>query len=743
MNGQYLADIMNTLFETGVLKENERIVGIVDNCLLLERYTGKSFSYRICDFNNQQMKYLFSRQKQLPTDRYDLISEKINEFGYSKEVPTHFHKTDEERASELLSYIFTDILPKHGLTLREEQMKLSLAMLKGLQRKDISLCEAEVGTGKTHAYILAVVVNNLFSEQKAPTVISTSTIALQKALINEYIPQISEILIEHRIIDVPLSFVVRKGKNHYRCDNRFKGFIGTMEHLKITEQQRKFLEALNEKRQSIDLDDTPLNNYLKNSINVSECNSNCGYYGICSYHTFVEICLHRYFDFHITNHNFLLADLLVKKRGRNKLLPKYNQVVIDEAHKLTDAATSMYGLTVSENSLSKLIYKLLHIFSNELYVRKMVSTLSKSKEILMRNINGYMRNRSEIGLPINTQMKMDIIALIKALNDLSVYFFTLNKKTKQILHKTVREIDSISERLQNCLKVDDFVITATRNEDKTLTISATPKHLGILLSQDFWDKDVPIILTSGTMSVDGDFSHLKRKAGLYISDGKIKETRTRSPFNYMKSALLYLPRYMPYPDVKNEEYNEALLIQIVELIKLTYGHTLLLFTSYRQMEQVFPKVQKLITKYPLFIMGKGKIGVIDEFRNSKNGVLFASDSAGEGIDLAGDILSSVIIVKLPFPIPDTMSEYELSLYDDFGDFLTESVIPTMLIKLRQWFGRGIRRETDSCVFSILDGRAARKYKNDILSALPDMPVTRDISDVGRFILNKKDDSYFE
>ena len=741
-NEQYLADIMNTLFETGVLKENERIVGIIDNCLLLERFTGKSYSYRICDFNSLQMKYLFSRQKQLSQDGYDTISEKIDDLGYSKEKPTNFTKTNEERASALLSSIFTDILPKHGLNLREQQMELSLAMLRGLQRKEISLCEAEVGTGKTHAYILAVVVNNLFSERKAPTVISTSTIALQKALTNEYIPQISKILMEHRITEVPLSFVVRKGKSHYRCDNRFRCFIGTMNYIKVSPEQRNLLEAMRDGGYGIDVDDVPLNNYLKNSINVTDCSPNCGYYGICGYHNFRDICLHRYFDFHITNHNFLLADLLVKKRSGNTLLPKYGQAVIDEAHKLTATAQAMYGWSITENEISKLNFRLLRIFSKDLVVRKLCNKLADSKSRLERTLEPHLMNNHEVGLRITSQLNTDILALIKALKDLSVHFFTLNKQTKQILHKTVRQIDSISERLQNCLKVDDYVITIKQNEDKSYTLSATPKHLGILLNQDFWDKDVPIILTSGTMSVDGDFSHLKRKAGLYVGN-KISETRTKSPFNYNLNALLYLPRYMPYPDVKNEKYNKALLVEIMELIKLTHGHTLLLFTSYRQMEQVFLEVQKQITEYPLFLMGKGNINAIDEFRDSHNGVLFASDSAGEGIDLAGDILSSVIIVRLPFPILDAMSEYEMSLYQKFGDFLIDSIIPTMLMKLRQWFGRGIRRETDSCVFSILDARASKRYKHDILVAIPEMPVTRDISDVGRFILNKKDDSYFE
>ena len=125
-------------------------------------------------------------------------------------------------AEELLIYLFDEILPKYGMNLRVKQKELSLEMLRALQENKLALCEAEVGTGKTHAYILALTVHNIYSNRKAPAVISTSTIALQKALTEEYIPQISGILLEHHVIDKPLSFVVRKGKRHYVCDSRLK-----------------------------------------------------------------------------------------------------------------------------------------------------------------------------------------------------------------------------------------------------------------------------------------------------------------------------------------------------------------------------------------------------------------------------------------------------------------------------------------------------------------------------------------
>ena len=161
------------------------------------------------------------------------------------------------------------------------------------------------------------------------------------------------------------------------------------------------------------------------------------------------------------------------------------------------------------------------------------------------------------------------------------------------------------------------------------------------------------------------------------------------------------------------------------------------------MEKAYDELCERITSFPMFRMGKGRLDAIDAFRKSGNGVLCASDSAGEGIDLAGDILSSLIVVRLPFPAPDPVLEYEKTLYPDFYSYLNEVIVPGMLIKLRQWIGRGIRRETDTCVFSILDSRANHHYKEDILSALPDMPVTHQLSDVKHFISVKKQGAYFD
>jgi ATP-dependent DNA helicase DinG len=117
----------------------------------------------------------------------------------------------------------------------------------------------------------------------------------------------------------------------------------------------------------------------------------------------------------------------------------------------------------------------------------------------------------------------------------------------------------------------------------------------------------------------------------------------------------------------------------------------------------------------------------------------------EGVNIPGDVLSHLIIVKLPFPIPDPISDYEKSLYPDMNEYFKSVLIPKMLIKLRQGVGRLIRSETDTGVISILDVRAgdAGRYHQDVLYALPECRRAERIEDIRTFLKEKKDNSYFE
>ena len=742
-----VADIRNQLFEAGSLKEHEKVRMIVEHCALLEYFNGQKFTYRAVNIYTLQSKYLFYRSMPLEASQYNQTAERMLQLGINMLPEGRRRSTKQERAGTLLSYIFTDIMPLYGFTYRNNQRELALHMLEALQGNKLALSEAAVGTGKTHAYILAVVIHNLFSDSKMPAIVSTSTIALQKAITEEYLPQISTILTGHKIIEAPLSFVVRKGKTHYLCDSRLKTYRRSIEQLDRPQDEylRSVLMDLTIMSDcGMDLDKYELTRYVKARICVDEhCNGLCEN---CRYLSFIQRCLSSYYDFQITNHNFVLANILNRKSGRKRLLPDYQTVIFDEAHKLPDTARQMYGGRFASTEIPELAVYLLSERQNTPYGGRLVAVcdqlVNTNKELFQRVI--VDQNQTEI--MFNKKVVWIIESLIEALNGIASYFIEVSDRKRLNRYKNIRrKCRDMVGKLRVLQDYESLILWREQDENENEILCSVPKNLSAHLYRDIWDRNIPYILTSGTLSANGSFYHIKRTTGIDLAPRwRITETSQASPFHYHSHMLIYLSEEVPFPNIQEIEYVEAVTLEIRKLIYATKGHTLVLFTSYWLMERIFNLISGTIA-YPLFLMGKGEMNTLDMYRESKNGVLFASDTAGEGIDLAGDILSSVIIVKLPFPIPDAVSRFEQSQYENLQQYLREIVTPSMLIKLKQYVGRAIRRETDTAVVSILDSRVNQrgKYREAVLEALPDAPVTGKIEDVIRFITDKKCEEYFD
>jgi ATP-dependent DNA helicase DinG len=273
---------------------------------------------------------------------------------------------------------------------------------------------------------------------------------------------------------------------------------------------------------------------------------------------------------------------------------------------------------------------------------------------------------------------------------------------------------------------------------------AIPQNLDERLHNDLWSNGVPTVLTSGTLSAGGDFSHMKRSIGLHFAGGRVSETSKPSPFNYRKNALLYISDLMPFPEKNDMKYINALTKEIERLISVSNGHAAVLFTSYNAMGRVYKKLQDKGIPFPLFRLDKGGVREIERFKESGNGVLFASGALWEGIDIPGDALSMLIIVKLPFAVPDPIGEYERTLYDSMKDYQARVITPEMLVKLKQGFGRLIRTEWDSGCVAILDSRAGilGKYRRKVLDALPDCGVTGKVQDIEDFYRSVKAPGFF-
>lgn len=263
-----------------------------------------------------------------------------------------------------------------------------------------------------------------------------------------------------------------------------------------------------------------------------------------------------------------------------------------------------------------------------------------------------------------------------------------------------------------------------------------------LIKADIWERGFPAILTSGTLKAGESFQRSEQLNGLE-DVGRVREYQADSPFDYDENCLLYMPRRKR--KVYDSYHGEIRFLseQIRKLVCSTFGHTLVLFTSYSMMGNVYRELRGNLP-FPLLKVWKDSQSVIREFKAQKNCVLFAAGSCWEGVDFPGDVVSSLIIVRLPFAVPDPVREAERERYQTLKEYIQKIIVPDMQIKLRQGFGRAIRTETDTCVVSILDSRAGRggKYHKEVIDALPVCQITDRMADVENFIRNRKRIEYY-
>jgi len=184
--------------------------------------------------------------------------------------------------------------------------------------------------------------------------------------------------------------------------------------------------------------------------------------------------------------------------------------------------------------------------------------------------------------------------------------------------------------------------------------------------------------------------------------------------------------------------------EVEKLIDAAYGHTAVLFTSYTVMEKVYGQIKALNLPYPVFCLERSGLSALNDFKRSGNGVLFATGAMWEGVDIPGDTLSMLIIVRLPFAVPDPVSDWEKTLYSGMDEYKEMVITPEMLIKLKQGYGRLIRLETDTGAVAIIDIRASKHgaYRKLILNALPKCQVTSHINVIKKFMRKIKPPSYF-
>jgi ATP-dependent DNA helicase DinG len=672
----------------------------------------------------------------------------------------------------LLRKLFTEALPAHGFAPREKQIELADEILSAFGGRNVLLAESEVGTGKTLAYLLpaALARRGRLNERKiltvlpdgkqAPVAIATSSIALQRAIELDHVPTLSGILMELGVIKTPLTCVLRKGKGHFLCERRLLHFA----HFADAETEGLLGPII--RGTLIDLAAAKnLTPYIKRHICVDKsCGHGCPRHGECRYMRYMRSAGHGGYDFQVCNHNYLLADLIRRSTEQRPLIPEYQGLVIDEAHKFTDAARDMYGAELPLAELCRAARDADGITfasgtSTAGISREADRILSKSRLLfsLLNKEAPAMHDEDDAAERRPTKIRQQSEAIMRVLKEnidnladmLAVR--AVGAKYAQRKRDALRSLNRMSDSLDLFIHHSGLVYwleeadEVSESDFPLSVLRGIPKDLGELLCRDLWGRDIPIILTSGTLSAAGSFEYIKKKSGLgLLPQGRLLETSKPSPFNYRENALIYISERTPFPDTSDEGYIEAVTDETMRLVTAAHGHTALLFTSYKAMDMVHERIAARSLPYPVFRLDRSGVAAIERFKASAGGVLFASGALWEGIDLPGDVLSMLVIARLPFAVPDPVSEWERTLYSGMDEYKREVIVPEMLVKLKQGFGRLIRTEGDTGVCAILDSRAGEggPYRRHVLAALPPCPVTSAATDVEAFIRAKKEEPYF-
>lgn len=210
---------------------------------------------------------------------------------------------------------------------------------------------------------------------------------------------------------------------------------------------------------------------------------------------------------------------------------------------------------------------------------------------------------------------------------------------------------------------------------------------------------------------------------------------------------MYVSDKLPIPNKRNRTaYRNEAIKEIVRLLNITEGKTLILFTAKDDMQYVFKKLSNMGLPYKIMIQDESTTQErrLEKFQNNVNSVLLGTGTYWEGINIKGESLSQVIIFKLPFPVPDPIVEYKMRKTECP---LMDVAVPEMIIKLKQGVGRLIRSSEDKGIVSILDPRVSKSlntaYREDTLASLPEKNITEDITELEEFWNRIKEDGKHE
>ena len=630
-----------------------------------------------------------------------------------------------------------------GFEYRPQQLEMAEAVERSLTEGHHLIVEAGTGTGKSLAYLIPAILWAVENNKKV--VISTYTKTLQQQILNHDIPLLQELL------GVPFRYALCLGNENYLSLRRLKraGQAGLFTQPEEDGQMQAVFDWVGRTSNGL-RNDLPFqvlpSVWEEVGRQKDQClGKNCETYDSCFYFKARK----KWFGAHllIVNHHLFFANVA----NSGAVLPAFDAVVFDEAQNIEDAATSFLGLEISNSNLYYFLDRLYNPKTKRGVLTRLendlVPAIRKQVMLVRQAVDGFFtRILEEFG-------KTDrVIRLYKPLildNTIYVPLQELHEQLQTLegrLRSGEDQLDA-SAAANRCFEFNntlsaflnqhfpDYVYWlefVQRKRFRKIILRGVPVNIAGPLKEQVFDKIDRMVLTSATLTTQGEFDFIKERIGC----GPKEEVVLDSPFDYASQALLYVPTDMPDPAVKMEVYIEKISERCRELIHATGGKTFILFTSYAVLNRVYEKLEDLGRDYPLLKQGDLPTGhMIERFKEMPS-VIFGTSSFWQGVDIPGEALTSVIITKLPFDAPkEPVTEARLEdLKKRSIDPFRSYQIPRAIIQLKQGFGRLIRKQTDTGVVAILDSRVVnRGYGKRFLASLPPCPVVEDLEEVSRFL----------
>jgi ATP-dependent DNA helicase DinG len=633
---------------------------------------------------------------------------------------------------------------------RPQQLDMARAVAEAFDAGEDLVVEAGTGVGKSFAYLVPAILAAVAGKPRRRVVVSTYTIALQEQLITKDLPFL------HDVLPMEFSAVLGKGRQNYICFRRLAMAIKGRDKLFSQFDQQEQLLHLSEWAMETDagsLQDIrfPLDRGVWEKVrsDPGSCLAGkCAHYGKCHLQAARKRMLGA--DILVVNHALFFSDLALKAAPANqaRLLGDYDLAVLDEAHTVEQVAGDHFGCSVSNSTVEYLLRDLY----NDQNDRGILALMGEADAIDAVNraanaCEGFFAALAEYGGPgIAPNGRIRQPGLIS--NELSPAL----SEVARLLKDARRRVDDEDRRFelvaceQRAMELAHdvqgliaqaeeshayWLTVRQRAHRPVVTLASAPIDVSPILRTLLFDSVGSAVLTSATLATSrggqNGFEYLRRRLGI----DECRQLLLDSPFDYRRQAKLYVETRLGDPNDLSA-FTPAACQAIAYYVEKTKGRCFALFTSYRMLEAAAELLEPwcLRHNYKMFVQGWGLSRglMLDQFRKHPRPVLLGTTSFWQGVDVAGEALSNVIIVKLPFAVPDEpITEARIDLIrQQGGNPFAQYQLPEAVLRFKQGFGRLIRSSADTGIVVVLDHRIATKsYGRQFIAALPDLEVVRD------------------